>query len=89
MAAGLPIVAADFTSSRAVVEETRCGILVRPGDVPGFVDAILKLIADPEGAAEMGRKGLEAFRSRYNWEAEMTALQALYRRLLPYAFAAE
>jgi glycosyltransferase involved in cell wall biosynthesis len=89
MAAGLPVVAADFASSRAVVEESHCGILVKPGDVGGFRDAIVSLVDDPAGAAAAGKRGLDAFRLRYNWEAEMTALAKTYQRLLPSSLTAE
>lgn len=89
MAAGLPVVAADFSSSRSVVEDARCGILVKPGDVGGFADAIVKLVDDPAAAREAGNRGLEAFRTRYNWEAEMKELEALYRRLMGVTRTAE
>lgn len=82
MAAGLPVVAADFPTSREVVEESRCGLLVRPGDVEGFAAAIVQLVENPGEAAAMGERGLAAFRAKYNWEAEVEGLLNFYKNLL-------
>ncbi|MBO0749893.1 MAG: glycosyltransferase family 1 protein, partial [Porphyrobacter sp.] len=43
MAAGLPIVSADAPSSRALIEPGRTGLLVPPGDVAGYAEALRTL----------------------------------------------
>lgn len=48
-----------------LVETFRCGIVVAPGDVEGLAAAIRTLAADPAGAEEMGRRGLEAYRAHF------------------------
>lgn len=82
MAAGLPIVAADLPNIRQFVEATGCGVLVEPGNARAFADAIVRLVDDPELARAMGQRGLNAFRSRYNWESEVGGVDTMYRRLL-------
>jgi len=67
MSQAVPIVAADFPPSRKYLEETGCGILVKPEVPEEYVEAIIKLVDNPELAKEMGRKGQEAFEKKYNW----------------------
>ncbi len=81
MAAGIPIIASDFPLWRSLVQDTGCGILVDPRDVDAIATAIAALLADPDRADAMGRKGLEAVAREYNWEGEARKLRALYAAL--------
>src|SRR5690606_18209745 len=54
MAAGLPIVASRIGGIPDVIEDGVNGILIRPGDIDGLVDALLGLIEAPERRAAMG-----------------------------------
>lgn len=81
MAAGIPIVAADLPNIHAIVTDAACGVLIRPGDIRGFADAICDLVDDPDRAELLGANGSAAFRLRYNWESEVTKLLPLYRRV--------
>lgn len=69
MACGVPVVASDTIGISEVVSEARCGILVEPGNASGFVAATRELLADPEHAAEMGRRGREAAVEKFSWRA--------------------
>jgi glycosyltransferase involved in cell wall biosynthesis len=82
MALSLPVVAADLPENRKVVEKARCGLLARPGDARDLAEKINRILGDPRGAAAMGRRGLAAFRKRYNWTSEERALLRLYANLL-------
>ena len=82
MAAGLPVVAADFPLWRSIVGDARCGLLVdplSPGEVAG---AIQFLITHPQEAEAMGRRGQAAIRQHYNWPSEAGKLLAFYARLV-------
>lgn len=57
MAAGVPVVAADATSLPEVVGTS--GVLVAPGDIAGWRDAISALLDDPAERARRGRSGRE------------------------------
>lgn len=48
-----------------VLVENDCGLVVRQGDGPGLVAAIERLASNPVLAAEMGRRGREAFLALY------------------------
>lgn len=82
MAAGIPVIVADFPYMRGVVEESRCGLCVPPCDTDAVAAAIAWIFAHPEEAEAMGRRGREAIRARYCWENEQRTLVRLYERIL-------
>ncbi len=69
MACGVPVVASDTIGISEVVNETGCGLLVKPGDAAGIVAATRRLIDDRGLAGDMGRRGREAVVARYSWDA--------------------
>ncbi len=81
MAAGLPSVCADATGSQSLVADGETGFLVRPGDDAGYVDAVGRLIGDPELRARMGAAA-HARSRRYTWDAVIDALVEQYREVL-------
>lgn len=82
MAGGVPIVASDLPYTREFITEARCGVLARPGDAGSFANAICGLLDDPVAAQEMGLRGLAAFRTRLNWNAEAAQLRKVYLDLI-------
>jgi glycosyltransferase involved in cell wall biosynthesis len=81
MSAGIPVIASDFPLWRGIIDAAKCGVLVDPS-VPADIAAAMKWILDnPEEAAEMGRRGRDAVRNKYNWEKEAEALIAMYAAL--------
>jgi glycosyltransferase involved in cell wall biosynthesis len=65
LAVGRPVIfigAPDGQLAR-LIGEHRCGTVVAPGDVAGLAEAIRAMAADPAAAAEMGQRGLEAYRA--------------------------
>jgi glycosyltransferase involved in cell wall biosynthesis len=92
MAAGMPVVAADFPRFREIVEGNRCGFCVPSRDVAAVAQAIDWLLAHPAEADEMGRRGREAALNLFSWESEERALLCFYRHItqgavLPPAFS--
>ncbi|MGH9796394.1 MAG: glycosyltransferase family 4 protein [Candidatus Acidiferrales bacterium] len=81
MCAGLPVIACDFPVTREVIEAARCGLLVNPLDPEEIACAIQYLWTHPQQAAEMGRRGQQAVRERFNWANEERALLELYGRV--------
>lgn len=82
MEAGLPVIASDFPHWRQFITDERCGILVDPTDARAVADAILRILRNPDEAEEMGRRGQEAIRKRYNWEQEAQGMLRLYARVM-------
>jgi glycosyltransferase involved in cell wall biosynthesis len=83
MSGGLPVIASDFPAYRRIVDSIGCGLLVDPQDSHTIADAILWMLRNPSGAAEMGRRGLRAVEEKYNWENEAKSLIDAYRELMP------
>jgi len=81
MAAGLPLVATDVPRWRDLVSRYDCGILVDAADPSAIAQAIGRLLADPQAAEAMGRRGREAVLRDHEWSTDEARLLALYARL--------
>jgi len=81
MAAGIPVIASDFPLWRRIITEAGCGILVDPANPDAIADAMETVLSNPMEALEMGKRGREAFLSRYNWTTQEGILLELYRDL--------
>ncbi len=81
MAAGIPVVASDFSHWRDVVRSADCGILVDPLDSDAIAAAISYLLTHPDEAAEMGERARKMVRERYNWKSEAIVLVTAYQRV--------
>lgn len=67
LAAGLPIVAVDFPTTREVLHDGENALLVRPGDPAALAAAVKRLLGDPKLAAQLGNRArLDA--ADYTWE---------------------
>lgn len=82
MAAGLPVVTSDLPIKREIVNETKAGLLAKPGDVESFADAIRTLVDDRSYARVLGENGRRAVWDSYCWETQMAALLSFYDELL-------
>lgn len=80
MAAGLPVVVTDLRLMRETVEAVGCGLVIPVQDAAALAAAIQWLLERPEEAEAMGRRGQQAARERYNWDAEKRKLLELYAR---------
>jgi len=81
MAAGIPVIAADFPRFREIVELNRCGICVPPKDVAAIASALEWLLAHAAEAEEMGRRGRKAVTSLFSWSHEERVLLDFYERI--------
>ena len=81
MACGLPVVAADATGSSSLVAHGESGMLVQPGDVKGFADALAPYCLDADLRARHGAAGLERSQP-YTWEAINASMVDTYLRLV-------
>ena len=77
---GCPVVAADTTALVEVVDGA--GLLVAPGDVDGWVQAMQQVLDDPDLRHDLGRRGRERARA-FDWERSAAALAGVYHRVAP------
>jgi len=77
MAAGRPVVVTPEVGLAEVVRETGCGLVVE-GSPERLGEALRTLLADPEGARAMGRRGAEAAAARFAWPAVAREMERVY-----------
>jgi len=82
MAAAAPVIVSDFPEWRALVESLGCGLAVNPSSPQAIAEAIQYLLSHPAEAAEMGRRGRQAFLHSFNWTHESNRLLELYDMLV-------
>jgi glycosyltransferase involved in cell wall biosynthesis len=81
MACAIPVVCSNFPLWAQIVNEADCGIAVDPQDPEAIAAALRELDADPARAQRLGENGRRAVAERYNWEAELRKLEALYEKV--------
>ena len=78
MALARPIVSTAVSMIPEIL--TGCGVLVPPGDVVALATALRRLLDDPAGSAELGRRARERCREHYSFAAARAALFPLVER---------
>lgn len=82
MAAGIPIIATDFTLWKEIIEEQGCGICVNPHDIKAINHAISQLMNDKLNAKSMGEVGKQLVKTKYNWASQEPILYEAYHNVL-------
>lgn len=78
MAAGLPVVASGVGGILELVDDGRNGLLVPADDEHALAVAILRLLADTDMAARLGRAARRTIEERFSFERMVTAFEQLY-----------
>ncbi len=81
MSAGIPVVASDFPLWKRIIESAGCGLTVDPKNPEKIAEAVITLLDNPRESEEMGKKGREAVKKKYNWENEKKVLLNLYKNI--------
>jgi len=76
---GKPVIGGDIPALRDVIDDGVDGFCVRQR-ADAVAAAILRLLADPAAAAEMGRRGREKVALRWSWDAVIDRVEAAYAR---------
>jgi glycosyltransferase involved in cell wall biosynthesis len=79
--AGLPVVAFDFDGAREVVLDGETGYLIPRADVALLADRLEHLVRNPDRAREMGRRGRELVRERFDARTMVRRLDAIYSEI--------
>jgi glycosyltransferase involved in cell wall biosynthesis len=80
MAAGLPVVATAVGGVPEIVSDGVTGLLVEPGDVEAFANALRLLVRDPERRRQLGEAG-RTESARFDSSAMTAAYGALFERV--------
>jgi glycosyltransferase involved in cell wall biosynthesis len=79
---GVPIIVPDFGVFSELVADTSGGLLYDQEQPGALESALFRMVADPEFAAECGRRGRDAIHQRYTSEQETREILDLYVKLV-------
>jgi glycosyltransferase involved in cell wall biosynthesis len=82
MATARPVVSTPTGVAPEVVIAGGTGALVPISDSEALAAALLEMLADPERAREMGRRGRDLIESRFSVEAMLDGIVGVYRGVI-------
>ena len=78
MAAGKPVIATNGGGVPEIVENGKTGILVPMGDIAAMAEAISRMLADPDLAAEMGARGRQRVQDCFTIDHTARKIESIY-----------
>lgn len=81
MMCGTPVLCSKFDHWQPYVEGEGTGVMVDQDNMDEVVNVCEKMLSNPGELAAMGRRGMAAVRSKYNWSSEFEVLLECYRNL--------
>ncbi len=81
MACGLPVIAAQASGTTNLVRDGETGVLVQPGDITAYADALAAYAAEPQLRRRHGEAGL-AFAKTMDWDRINGAVMRVYQRVI-------
>jgi glycosyltransferase involved in cell wall biosynthesis len=78
LAAGVPVVADAVGEVPAYLDQGNAGVLVRPGNMQAFSEAVVHLLKDSERSAVLGTTAKRHIAEAYSWEAIARQLDVFY-----------
>lgn len=88
MAGEKSVVATDVGGTGEVVQHEHSGFLVPPKEVAPLAAAIAAVLADPQGAVEMGRRGRRIVEDKFSARSMVRSMESVYLDLLGRSAAA-
>ena len=79
LAAGVPVVAEAVGQNREYIRHGETGLLVPPGDVAAFSDAVTNLLENAQLRERLGRAAARDVRERFGWERLVETAERAYR----------
>ncbi|MCX5726507.1 MAG: glycosyltransferase family 4 protein, partial [Candidatus Saganbacteria bacterium] len=76
------VIASDIPGPNAVMEPGKSGSLVPKQNPDAIADAVCQLLADPERAKAMGKRGRELVETKYNWKTIVQQVISIYKEVL-------
>lgn len=88
MASRLPVIATSVSGTNQVVISGETGLLVPPGEVQPLVEAMIQMLSDPVGSAQMGEYGRQRVEQFFSARKQTVDHIILYNNALELAHTA-
>ena len=85
MACGLPVVCADVERLRSLVEHEHNGLIVAPGDIEAWTDALRRVASSPVARDRWAENGRRIAEERLSWEAVTSRFEEVFELALQQA----
>ncbi|MFA5293122.1 MAG: glycosyltransferase [Phycisphaerae bacterium] len=82
MMCGTPILSSNFEHWAPYVEGEKTGKMVDPFNIDQIVNVCEQMLNNPQELENMGRRGIEAVKNKYNWDMEFKVLLKCYQDML-------
>jgi glycosyltransferase involved in cell wall biosynthesis len=77
-ACSTPVIASNLPGVRSIVDHTKDGYLIKPGDAADLARKIRLLMGNPEKSREMGARGRRKVEAHYSWSKVVDRLEGFY-----------
>lgn len=82
MACGRPVIASNLPGVRTVVDNSKNGFLVNPGDIDELASKIQYLLEHKDLREEFGKEGRKKVEAKYSWSQIGRQLETTYQAVL-------
>jgi glycosyltransferase involved in cell wall biosynthesis len=89
MAAGVPVLASDLSRMRFYVRHEHTGLLVKPGDLDAWTEALRLAAGSPVARARWGKNSRALAEERFSWPSIAGAFEILFQGACARAQAPE
>jgi D-inositol-3-phosphate glycosyltransferase len=86
---GRPVAATNVGGLGELIAEDRTGVVAPAVDPRALADVVLRLLSDPAGAEEMGKRGRYLAETKYAWPAIAQKVIDVYRTVTAFPVAGE
>lgn len=77
-----PVISTTIVGVSDDVSERDCGIIIEPKNTKALEESIVKILSDKELIKEMGIRGRELVKEKYEWKKISQSIHELYEELL-------
>ena len=82
MIMGKTVVASNISDIPKILDDGKCGVLVKPGDVESMKNALEELIEDPSVRFELGKNARERYNEKYSYAEKEKNVMKVYEGLI-------
>ena len=78
----IPVIGTDVSGINEIIKDNENGLLIKPRDPDGIVEAVLKLIENPLLAGRLGREGRRTVERYFTIQKTVARLEAIFSQIV-------